>query len=75
MRRGCNCKRTDQPKSYNPTSTPRLRVFWHDNIEGKEYEEISFEDKQTLNQFFHDIYPLNNSTDGVFIYNKLKNII
>ena len=75
MRRPCNCRRTTQPPSFNGTSVPNLKVFWGDNIEGKEYEELSFEDKQTLNQFFHDIYPLNSSTDGVFIYNKLKKLI
>lgn len=75
MRRPCNCKRTTQPKSFNSSFVPKLKAYWETNIEGKEYEELSFSDKQNLNIHFHDIYPLNKSTDGLFIYNKLKKLI
>ena len=74
-RRQCNCKRTTQPKSFNSDYVPKLRAWWETNLKGLEYDEISFEYKQTLNVFFHDIYPLNQSTDNLFIYNKLKKLI
>ena len=75
MRRGCNCKRTTQQKSVESSHIPKLKAYWETNIEGVEYDDLSFNDRQNLNIFFHDIYPLNQSTDGLFIYNKLKKLI
>ena len=75
MRRPCNCKRQTQPKSFDGTQVPKLKAYWETHIEGVNYEDITFDDKQNLNIFFHNIYPLNNSTDGLFIYNKLKKLI
>ena len=71
----CNCKRTTQSKSFDATQVPKLKSYWETNLTGLEYNELSFENRQTLNIFFHDIYPLNQSTDGLFIYNKLKKLI
>jgi len=71
----CNCKRQTQPKSFDGTQVPKLKAYWETNLTGLEYNELSFENRQTLNIFFHDIYPLNQSTDGLFIYNKLKQLI
>jgi len=71
----CNCKRQTQPKSFDGTQVPKLKAYWETNLTGLEYNELSFENRQTLNIFFHDIYPLNQSTDGLFIYNKLKKLI
>ncbi len=71
----CNCKRTDQPKSVNdsPIVRKQLDNYWNANIKGKSFEDITYEEMQTLNMFFHDIFPLNKSTDGIYRYNKLKN--
>jgi len=71
----CNCKRTTQPQSFNSSYVPKLKTYWETNIRGQEYNELSFEERQTLNMFFHDIYPLNRLTDGLEIYNKLKKLI
>jgi len=71
----CNCKRTTQPKSFDARQVPKLKSYWETNLTGLEYNELSFENRQTLNIFFHDIYPLNQATDGLFIYNKLKKLI
>lgn len=71
----CNCKRNTQPKSFDSSHIPKLQSYWKTHLEGLEYDEIPFNDRQNLNIFFHDIYPLNQSTDGLFIYNKLKKLI
>ena len=75
MRRPCNCKRTTQPPTIQSSNIPKMKTYWETNIGDKTYEELTFDEKQTLNIHFHDIYPLNNSTQGVFIYNKLKKLI
>ena len=75
MRRPCNCKRTTQPKGFDDSYVPKLKSYWETHLEGLNYEDITFDDRQNLNIFFHDIYPLNKSTDGLFIYNKLKQLI
>lgn len=75
MRRPCNCKRTTQPKSIEHSFVPKMKTYWEENIINKTYDELTFEERQVLNIHFHDIYPLNKSTDGVFIYNKLKELI
>ena len=72
---GCNCKRTTQKNGFNTSHIPKLKSYWETNLNGVNYEDITFENRQTLNIFFHDIYPLNQSTDGLFIYNKLKQLI
>ena len=72
---GCNCKRTTQPKGFDKTQVPKLKAYWETHLKGVNYEDITFNDRQNLNIFFHDIYPLNQSTDGLFIYNKLKKLI
>ena len=71
----CNCRRTTQPKSFNSSYVPKLKTYWETNIKGQGYDELSFEIRQTLNMYFHDIYPLNRLTDGKEIYNKLKKLI
>ena len=71
----CNCRRTTQPKSFDGTQVPKLKAYWETHLKGVNYEDIGFDDRQNLNIFFHDIYPLNQSTDGLFIYNKLKKLI
>ena len=75
MRRPCNCKRTTQPKVFNEEYVPKLKAYWETNIGNKTFDELTFNERQNLNIHFHDIYPLNQSTDGVFIYNKLKKLI
>jgi len=75
MRRPCNCKRTTQPNGFEASYVPKLKSYWLEYIGDKSYEELTFDEKQNLNVYFHDIYPLNKSTDGVFIYNKLKKLI
>ena len=75
MRRPCNCKRTTQPKGFNSSYVPKLKAYWETHLKGVKYEDITYDDRQNLNIFFHDIYPLNKSTDGLFIYNKLKKLI
>ena len=75
MRRGCNCKRVNQPPSIDNTFIPKMKSYWESNIGERSYEELTYDEKQKLNIYFHDIYPLNKTTDGLFIYNKLKNLI
>ena len=75
MRRPCNCKRKDQPPTIQSPFIPKMKTYWLENIGDKTYDELTFDEKQNLNIHFHDIYPLNKSTDGLFIYNKLKQLI
>jgi len=76
MKRGCNCKRTDDRSRpsylHDRTTMVKSKVWYDKNLKDMSYTDLTFDDKQNMKIVYSEIFPTNKVKDSEIIYSQLN---